>query len=376
MKLSRLLTLLDRYIIGMLFQTILFGILLFTVIWLAPETLFKLVQYVFAGKLTMAQAGTMLLYHLPPVMQQSIPMAVFFGGIFLFRRLSMSSELVAMMGTGIGPARLMWPVLLMGITFSMFQFLIQEKITPVTAPKLENLYYDYGLKPRKDDNFVYVEKNSQGQLDKFILIGQTRQVKLMDFIILYYEETKDGGVQISRILRAPEGQWNNRENAWQLFNGIDYELDEEGVYHQVRKFREQWVGTSKYPAKLLDYSRINPINMSQKTLGDYIRLLQDGGQMQDVRFCKVRLNQQWAFVFASMLFSVMGAMMGMERVRANKADSLLFGVIVLFLYSVLIPFSTNLGSLGVFPPFLAAWTPLFVAVLSSALIIQARRWEG
>jgi lipopolysaccharide export system permease protein len=376
MKIPRLFALVDRYIFSMHLQTIFFGILLFMVIWLAPETLFKLIQYVFDDKLTLEQAASMLLYHLPPVLQQSIPMAVLFGSIFLFRQISTNSELIAMMGAGISPVRLMWPVLTMGILFCGLHLAVEEWVTPYTAPRLEKMYVDYGIKNRKDENFVFVEKNNQGQLDKFILIGQTGLETLKDFIFLYYAETHDGGVQIARILRAPEGQWNSKEKAWQLFNGIDYELDEGGVFHETRKFKEQWVNTSKYPALLLEYSQINPMDMGQGTLRKYIQLLQAGGQFQDVRFSLVRLYQQLSFPMASIFFSVIGALLGMERVRSHKSYSLTFGAIVLFLYSILIPFSTNIGSLGVIPPLVAAWLPLMVAGGVAVVILQARRWEG
>jgi lipopolysaccharide export system permease protein len=359
----------------MLFQTIAFGVVLFTLIWLCPETLFKLIQYVFADKITLDQAGLMLLLHVPPVLQQSIPIAVMLGSIFLFRRISLNSERVAMLSSGVSPMRMLWPVFGMGVLFAFIHFGIQEWVTPETAPKLEGLYQEYKLKPRKDDNFVYVEKNRQGQLDKFILIGQTQQEELKDFIILYYAETGQGGVQVSRILRAPTGQWNQRERAWQLFNGIDYGLDEEGVFRETHPFAEQWVSTSKYPAKLLRYSKMNPLNMEIHTLRDYIHLLREGGQLQDVRFCEVRLAQKWAFPLASMLFALLGAMLGMERVRSNGNLSPIYGAIVLFIYSVMIPFSTNIGSLGMIPPVLSAWLPLLAALATAGVLLQLRRYE-
>ncbi|MBY0403201.1 MAG: LptF/LptG family permease, partial [Cyanobacteria bacterium] len=123
--------LVDKYIFGLLLQTIVFSIALFTVIWLCPETLFKLIQYVFSEQLTLSQAGTMLLYHIPPVLQQSMPIAVMMGSIFLFRRLSMNSEMVALLAAGISPRRLLWSVLWMGILFGGLHFAVQEWVTPV-----------------------------------------------------------------------------------------------------------------------------------------------------------------------------------------------------------------------------------------------------
>jgi lipopolysaccharide export system permease protein len=211
-------------------------------------------------------------------------------------------------------------------------------------------------------------------LDKFFLIGQTTQEKLSDFIILYYAPNNQGGVQLSRILRAHEGRWNEKEKAWQLFNGLDYELDEEGVFRESQKFTEQWVNTSQYPAKLLRYSKMTPLNMTQQNLKEYIHLLKDGGQLQDVRFCQVRFNQKWAFPIASILFALLGAFLGMEHVRSQRNYGLTFGALIIFCYSVLVPFATNIGSLGIVPPFIAAWLPLVLTLgLACGIVVPNKR---
>ncbi|MBY0402385.1 MAG: LptF/LptG family permease, partial [Cyanobacteria bacterium] len=248
-----------------------------------------------------------------------------------------------------------------------------EWVTPVTAPKLEALYQGYGLKQKKDDNFVYVEKNQLGQLDKFILIGQTPKNHLKDFLFLYYHPTTEGGVQISRILRAPEGRWSPQEKAWQLFNGIDYELDSEGVYHDIRRFSEQWVSTSKYPAKLLEFSKINPLSMKLGTIKEYIDLLKEGGQFQEVRFSEVSFFQKILFPLGTLLFALIGAVLGTEKVRTNGNLGIIYGAVVLFLYSILIPFSTNVGSIGIIPPLLAAILPLSACLAGFWLIATFKR---
>jgi lipopolysaccharide export system permease protein len=371
-------TVLDRYVTFQLFQVVVFCVLLFTVIWLAPETLFKLIQNMFAGKLTPTQAGTMFLYHMPAVLQQSIPMAVFLGSLFLFRRLSSNFELIAMFATGIRPVRLLVPVLLVGAVFAGLHFFIQERVAPATGPRLAALYRENGLTEQQDNNFVFVEKNRQsGQPEKFFLIGQTENGQaLRDFIILYYSATEQGGVQIARILRAPTGVWNPSVKAWQLFDGVDYELNEEGIYREIRQFKEQWVSTSGYLVKLLQYSQEGPMDMDWKTLRKYVQLLRDGGQLQDVRFYEMRLQQKLALPAASLVLVILGAMIGMEKVRTNRAYSLTYGALILFCYSITIPFSANLGTLGILPPELVAWLPLLFASLVAVGILQIRWREG
>ncbi len=376
MQRSRFITTLDCYLFVELSLTILFGVVLFSVIWLAPDTLFKLIQYVFAGKITVPQAALIFAYHIPPVLQQSVPIAVLMGSIFLFQRLSQSYELVAMQASGISPMRMLQSVLLVGLLFGLIHLAAQEWITPKTSPLLESQYRALELKDHPDRNFVFVEKNHEGRLDKFFMIGQLQQNALRDFIILYYDDNGEGGVRISRILRAASGGWNHKTKQWQLMNGIEYVLSEEGVYREIRPFEEQQIRTDKYAAKLLDYSRVNPMDMDGKTLRRYINLLDEGGQRQDIPFFRVRFHQKWAGPLAAVAFALLGALLGMERVRTSRSFSLTFGAMTIFFYSILVPFAANLGSLGLVHPAIVAWFPLVITLSLALLLLRIRPLES
>lgn len=364
---------LDRYLFGQLAQNILFAVILFSIIWLAPETLFKLTQYVFGGNISLDQAATMFMYHLPGVLQQSIPVAVLLGCLFVFQRLSSQFELIAMFAAGVRPQRMMQAVILAGVVFAGLHFAVQEYVTPVTGPLLENYYQDLNLKEMKDRNFVFVEKNHQGQLEKFFMISQAQKDHLSDFVILYYEPDSLGnGVRISRILRAKSGRWAQQTRQWELKDGIEYVLDEEGVYKDIRLFDEQQVRTSPYASKLLDYSKSNPKDMGWNNLRKYINLLEEGGQLQDLAFFQVRLWQKFMAPFAGVCFAVIGALLGIERVRAHRTYGLLFGTILVFIYSVLSPFSNNIANFSILPVWLVAAVPLLVTVLAAWGILKLR----
>ncbi len=371
-----LITTLDRYLFGQLLQIVLFGLLMFTIIWLAPETLFRLIQLLFDEKITLAGFFKMIALHLPEIFEQSIPMAVLFGSLFLFRRLSLSLEMVTFLNAGISPIRLALPIFMVGLLFSALHLGIQEWVTPKTAPVYEAMKQEVGLSSNNQRNFTFVEKNRRGHWDKFLLIGQIQDFlktgRLSDFFILYYQTDPAGSVYISRILRAAHGHWDEGAKAWRLFNGIDYELNEQGVFRENRPFREQWVTMSKYPFQLLEYSMQSPRDMDHRSLRQYIRLLEEGGQLQDVGYYEVRLQQKVAFPLASIFFALLGAFLGVEKIRSRQQYALLFGALLLFLYSVSIPFTTNMGSLGMLPPVIVAWLPMTLAAGLALILLQIR----
>jgi lipopolysaccharide export system permease protein len=381
-------TLLDCTLTLQMLQIVAFGVVLFTLVWLAPETLFKLIQYWVSQKITLPQLGQLVLYHLPSALQQSIPMAALVGSVFMFRSWSLNSELTALMSAGISFRRLLLPLTLVGALVAAGYTANQELALPWAGQRLNHAYEACGLKPEADTHFAFVEKNPQTQqLQKFFLIGNTttsaddapsgpRQVgnKLRDFIVLFYQDgANDGSVQISRILKAASGHWDATSQSWQLDRGMEYLLDAEGVYRSVTAFANTMVQTGPYPAQLLQFSVQNPLEMSYGDLKQYLNLSKLAGQLQDQAFYQVRLHQKWVFPLVSGCFVLLGAWMGIERVRSDRMSGLVAAALVVFLYSVCIPVSFNLGSLGWVQPWLAAWLPFFVALIGAVTIQQVRQ---
>lgn len=376
MKISKPLVMLDWYLGSQLFLIIAFAVVLFSIIWLAPDTMFKLTQYVFGGQLNVGQAAVMFLYHLPEVLQQTIPVAVLLGTVVLFQRLSQHYELVALLASGVSPRRILLSVLWVGLFFGALHATVNELIIPQTAPRLEKAYVSHNLKDLADRNFLFVEKNHQNQLSKFFMIGQIQNPKLTDFIILYYDETPLHGVQISHILRSRTGRWMPESNQWLLQDGIEYVLNDEGVYKEIRQFKEQQIRTDRYAPILLSYSRLNPMSMPWGQLRQYIKLLKEGGQAQEVPYFEVRLWQKWSAPVATVIFAILGAILGMERIRTNRVYGLIFGAIVIFVYSILVPFSGSFGSLDILPPWVVAWLPLSISVLVTGGLQYIRKQQG
>jgi lipopolysaccharide export system permease protein len=369
-------TLMDWYLISQLVPMIVFALLLFSIIWLAPDILFKLTQYFFSGQISLPRALEMAVFHLPEVLQQTIPVAVLLGSIFLFQRLSRNYEWVALLAGGISPTRVLMAVLAVGLLFGGVHALVQEIVLPQTAPRLERMYTDLGLKHDADRNFLFVEKNHHNRLSKFFMIGQVQRTSLSDFIILYYDETPLEGVRISRILRSKTGRWLPESNQWKLSDGIEYVLNNEGVYKDIRRFDSQQLQTNQYAAVLLDYTRMNPLVLPWDQLQQYIRLLKEGGQLQDVPYFEVRLWQKQAAPVATIVFAILGALLGMESVRAHRLYGLTFGALVIFLYSILVPFSGNFGSLDLAAPWLVAWIPLLAATGLTFGLIRFRAYRN
>jgi lipopolysaccharide export system permease protein len=363
----------DGYLLKHYMATIAYTLVLLVVIWLAPETLFKLVQGIVGGKLTWPQFWQMLGYHIPPVVQQCLPMAMLFGTLFAVRRLSLNLEWSSLLTAGLSPWRLLRPLVVVGLVVAASQWALQEWAIPATSPKLENLYWQTQLKPAKISPFLYVEKDGQQQPKRFFFIGDVRRDGLGQFIVLDYLQGVDQSLHIGRILKAPTGGWNKDKRVWVLTHGQHHQLDANGVYLASAPFAEWIIATPPAVPRLLQYQFYKPMDMSSAQLTELVGLLEGANQTENLPFYRVRLWQKWTPILACLLFGVLGALLGTEPVRSRRQDSLLYGAVLLFAYGVSQPTVTNLGALQVLPPWATVVVPLLLCSGLTALALWLKR---
>ena len=71
----------------------------------------------------------------------------------------------------------------------------------------------------------------------------------------------------------------------------------------------------------------------------------------------VNLHMKYAIPFASLIFSVLGAVVGLKPQRSSSALGLGISLFIIVIYYILISISLGLGLAGFLHPFIAAWLP-------------------
>ena len=113
----------DKYIFKQVFKATLVCLLLFMIVWIAPETLVKVIKKVLTHAWTLTEGGKYLLYELPKVLGKAIPVGILLGSLFTFDKLSKDSELSILRGIGLSFNRIMAPVLVLGLGLSYLCFI-------------------------------------------------------------------------------------------------------------------------------------------------------------------------------------------------------------------------------------------------------------
>jgi len=343
----------DRYIFQELLEPFLFGLGAFTAILSSSMVMFELVRAVVLHGMPIQVALQIYLYRLPGIAVYIFPMATLLAALLAFSRLSHDSEVIAFKASGISLFRLIIPVLALGLMVSLVNLTFSEIVVPESNKAAKNLLIATSAQrqPKIQKN-VFVPELERGAL-KRIFYAETMKGDAMYGVIV--QEFSDG--KLAQIINAEEAAWQKGENQWLFKNGIIYLLAETGEYKHLIKFKEQYITIKYTPADFYTGDR-NPDEMNIGELRDFIALKEKMGV--EVTDFKIQLNMKMAIPFASLVFALLGAPLGLSPRRASGSIGLGISIIVIFFYYIVTFLCMSVGELKAVPPALAAWLPNFI----------------
>lgn len=343
----------DRYVFQELIEPFLFGLGAFTAILSSSMVLFELVRAVVLRGMPVQVALQIYLYRLPGIVVYIFPMATLLAALLAFSRLSHDSEIIAFKASGISLFRLIIPVLALGLMVSLVNLTFSEIVVPESNKAAGNLLIETSTQQQpKFQKNVFVPELERGAL-KRIFYAETMKGQTMYGVIV--QEFAEG--KLSQIINAEEAAWQKEKNQWLFKNGTIYLLAETGEYKHLIKFKEQYVTIKYTPADFYIGDR-NPDEMNIGQLRDFIALKEKMGV--EVTDFKIQLNMKMAIPFASLVFALLGAPLGLSPRRTSGSVGLGISIIVIFFYYITTFLSMAVGELKAIPPGVAAWLPNIV----------------
>ncbi|HXW76907.1 MAG TPA: LptF/LptG family permease, partial [Candidatus Eremiobacteraceae bacterium] len=131
-------TILDRYMLTELAGPFVFGLSAFTLIFAATEIL-NIGKLVSNEHAPLWAALLVFLWSLPGEIVLVIPMALLLGTLLAVQRLSGESEITALKASGITFARIVTPLLAVGIVMSFVTLFLQEGVVPYANDQLTEI---------------------------------------------------------------------------------------------------------------------------------------------------------------------------------------------------------------------------------------------
>ena len=192
-----------RYILREFAYPSVIGILVFTFMSLISR-LKQIISLIIEKKVPSLIVLEIVLYMLPFMVIPILPMALLFGILFAFGRLSSESEIIAMRSTGISLNAIMKPVFVFGVAFMVINFWFMNYLLPITNHR----YKVWFLYIASSNPGVSIEERRFTSLD-----GSGMKISTLKFVdnemhSLFIEKNNNKNNTID-VITAKRGVWEN-----------------------------------------------------------------------------------------------------------------------------------------------------------------------
>ena len=359
---------LDKFIFSQVFAATLAALILFVIVWIAPETLVKIIRKITQQGMPFSTAGMLLLYEIPKVLMNVLPISILLGSLFTFDKLSKDSELAILRSSGLSFSRIIRPIIFLGIGFSLFCFLIVDQAMPWACKSTnEDAHFD--------EHFVYVQHDEYKNPLQAVIISNFTHIGIKNLIITNFhnDENYSDVAQFDSILFADYALKKNGH--WLLPTAVEYKIAPSGIYKKIENVKNVKIlegEDADVVYRIMLYGTKRDRAFTTAGLFQYIKLLKQKNIFDEYNFMLSKFFQRFLHPLNCVLFAILGALLGYAPPRSVKYLGFVFAAVILFSYYITIPFFDVLASKSVLPPFVCAALP-FAIFISLIFIIKKQK---
>jgi lipopolysaccharide export system permease protein len=284
------------------------------------------------------------------------PLFVFIAVIFFTSKMAVSTEIIAILNSGMSFRRMMWPYFISATVIAIFIFYLTNFVIPhanlVRMDFEDKYYHSQGRKVnvdnihRQDYKNVYVYMESYSPL----------YFRGRNFTI---EKFNDSGKLVSK-LSAPTVVWDSTKSKWGALNYVIRTMDNNSEI-LIKGTR---IDTT-LNIKPSDFSKNPDIvgTMKYRELNDYIRLLQLQGS-DELKVFLIEKHRRFASPFAVFILTLIGVTLSSRKVRGGIGMNIGIGLALSFSYILFLQFASQFSLKGNLAPMIAMWIPniLYLAI--------------
>ena len=338
------------------------GIIAFVVVWISPETLFKVIKRVSNGGLTLHQGLEWLFFEIPTILGKAIPVGLLLGTLVITDMLSRNFELVIFRSIGVSFWRLLRPILVLSMAFAVFCFFAYNSFIPYSSQRVDYIKSGGG---RGEYQWSYLEKDAQNNPKQLIIVSNTdghymRNINVFQISSdLNVNDTDDASMK--KIIFAQEGSFTNEGLI--INNATVYELLETGIYKEITHQDKMTILKGKTAInanKLMLAYNIDPDDLTQKEIREHLKLLKEEKIKDEYNVHLNNLYQRFAQTISCIIFAICGLILGWSRPRENRFIGFTIGALIIFSYYLTVPFINMLAEKCILPPIITAFLPLVI----------------
>jgi lipopolysaccharide export system permease protein len=337
----------DKYLVKQFLQTLAFGILGFTFIFIVIDAMENLDDFIDQS----VPALKIIHYYVvfsPEIIKLMTPVAVLFAAMFTASKSANLSELTAIKACGVSLFRFMLPFIITTLIISFMAVYFSGYVVPLANKTKLNIEQEY---LKKNFNFTGSNIYFQDSRTKIVSISffdinsnRANRVSIQDFNGSDLTEMK------SRI-DAASLTYDSTKHFWIANNGIHREFY--GRKQKTNYFTTLDVKDLHFsPADLLQ-KQTRPTEMNLNELDNLIKSQKQAGN--DPTSTLIEYHSRIAFAMTGIIVVLFGLPISANKRKGGVAAQIGLNILVTFLYLVFMKVSQAFGKNGALNPILTAW---------------------
>ena len=341
-------------------MTTMVAILLFTVVWIAPEQLLNTVKHVLEGQYSAKVGALSLLYEIPKILGKAFPVGLLLGSLFTFDKLSKDSELTIFRAVGMSFWRIMRPLLVLSFIVTYLCFITCDKFIPYSCQKLVEIN-----EKRIATQFIYSQKDENNHPMHAVVVSRFEDGLMQNIIFMNFaNKVFDDLHGLENVMVAETGVKSvNKEGkpCWELSNITSYDISEEGVFKEAENIKKVNVldGEAAENAYIImQNSAKRDRDLTNNELKQYVQLLKKENLDEEYHLMYNKYLQRFFHPFVCVLLAVLGGLLGFSKPREQKLVGFTIAIGCIFAYYITLPFFDLLAEKGVLHPLITASFPV------------------
>ena len=350
----------DRYILNEIKIPVIFGVSLFTFIFLI-DIIVAMMENIIVKGISFIDVLRILSFYLPPILSQTIPMGMFLGIMLTFSKFTRTSEATAMSAVGMSLKDIVRPIFAAAVATTLFIFFLQESIIPRSVTKLQYLTakiaYENPVFQLKEKTFIDEVDQYNLYIDR--LVGSDKVANG----VLIFQRGKDKN--FPTLIVGREAYW--KDSAMVLKDSKFYNFNDKGQEVLTGEFDEKKVPLAAY------FSEMNLKVKDIEAMGIKRLIREMKGKTPEEKIpYKVEINKKLALPLATLMLSLLGVFLSIGHHRSGKGANFALSLIVIFAYITCLNIGMVMARKGVIPVFIGIWTPDFILLILTIFMYKIK----
>ena len=292
------------------------------------------------------------------------PIFLFLAVIWFTSKLANNTEVIAVLSSGISFQRYLSPFLVAASFIAILAFLGGMYVVPKSNLGFNEFRYKYLVKKEeRNTSEVFQQINDQ----EFIFVSNYDPIRKRanNFTLEHFTEN-----ELDFKISARSIRWIDKDSVYRLsgYQKRSFESDRERLYSSAIKdtvfdFNIEDLAPVKYIAETLNFGELNA----------FIKEESERGSNLINNHLLVR-HKRWSLPVSAFVLTLIAVAVASFKRRGGMGLNLAFGILLGFIYIFFDKIFSVMVNKSTFPPFLAAWLPLFLfGILALFLLRYAKR---